>query len=387
MEELCLENNRITSLYGLLAISLKHLKKLDVSHNELNSLSGIDALQDLVQLSVESNLISSLVGLHQLGSLMELYMGNNNIAKISEIDNLRMLPKLIIVDLAGNPVCNDSCYRLYALYCVRRLKVLDGASITAEESAAAKEKYSGRLTLEKVRQVARTSYATNIQLSLGMLSDQTDCHISGKATSLDVSDIESDQSVNIATMYRHNTRMYYQTQNYEVRSHSHSAPRQVLNEKNILSLQSPYSKKNDNLEMNVLSPRLASPRKNQDAATFLMGPVHHIKLANMVVLNLSNQKLKDASVLNGAGLLNFQDLNLDHNSLTSFEDLVALPALIVLRLNHNKVSCCGSWADSKEKFCTVEVRVQHSCGWESNKILTFDELVSVKNLISNMIVF
>jgi hypothetical protein len=320
-------------------------------------------------------------------------MGNNNIAKISEIDNLRMLPKLIIVDLAGNPVCNDSCYRLYVLYCVRRLKVLDGASITAEESAAAKEKYSGRLTLEKVQQVARTSYATNIQLSLGMLSDQTDRHISGKATSyakenvLDVSDFEGDQSVNITAMYRHNTRMYYQTQKYEIGSHSHTALRQVINEENVFSLQSPYPKKNDNIEMNALSPRLTSPRKNQDTATFFMDRVDHIKLANIVVLNLSNQKLRDASVLNGAGLLNLQDLNLDHNSLTSFEDFVALPALIVLRLNHNKVSSCGSWADSKEKFCTVQVRIQFSCGWENNNFLTLDVLVSVKHLMSNMIVF
>ena len=44
------------------------------------------------------------------------------------------------------------------------------------------------------------------------------------------------------------------------------------------------------------------------------------------------------------GLQNLQDLNLDHNNITSFAALVTLPALIVLRLNHNKVDGCGSWS-------------------------------------------
>ena len=76
---------------------------------------------------------------------MELYVGNNCIASLSEIDYLKMLSKLIIVDLAGNPVCSDYRYRLYTLYRVRRLKVLDGTSVSTDEAAAAREKYRSAL--------------------------------------------------------------------------------------------------------------------------------------------------------------------------------------------------------------------------------------------------
>ena len=59
----------------------------------------------LFQLSLEMNLIRSLSGLNGLLNLMELYVGNNAIAQVREILHLRSLPKLIIVDLSGNPLC------------------------------------------------------------------------------------------------------------------------------------------------------------------------------------------------------------------------------------------------------------------------------------------
>ena len=61
---------------------------------------------------------------------------------------LKALPKLIILDLSGNPLCSAKNYRLYTIYHLRRLKVLDGVGVDAEEQAASREKYSGRLTAE-----------------------------------------------------------------------------------------------------------------------------------------------------------------------------------------------------------------------------------------------
>jgi hypothetical protein len=59
-----------------------------------------------------------------------------------------VLPRLVILDLEGNPLvaaCAD--YRHLLLYRLRHLKVLDGAPATAAELAAARAKYSGRLTM------------------------------------------------------------------------------------------------------------------------------------------------------------------------------------------------------------------------------------------------
>ena len=64
---------------------------------------------------------------------MEVYLGNNRIADSKEINNLKQLPKIIILDLSGNPFSRDPNYRIYTLFIIKKLKVLDGISIEASE--------------------------------------------------------------------------------------------------------------------------------------------------------------------------------------------------------------------------------------------------------------
>ena len=146
IEELCLEGNRISTIEGL--DNVQQLRKLELGRNRISSLSRLEHLKHLVQLSVEDNDISSLSGLAQLTSLMELYIGNNNISELREVQQLRELPKLIILDLLGNPVYREEDSRHYIVYNLRKLKVLDGLSIEATEQAQAKAKFAGKLTLE-----------------------------------------------------------------------------------------------------------------------------------------------------------------------------------------------------------------------------------------------
>jgi Leucine-rich repeat (LRR) protein len=65
-----------------------------------------------------------------------------------------LYPRLIIVDLAGNPVARAAGYREYALLHVGRLKVLDGAGVSSEEMAAVRVRYQGRLTLDLLEERA-----------------------------------------------------------------------------------------------------------------------------------------------------------------------------------------------------------------------------------------
>lgn len=67
---------------------------------------------------------------------------------LQEAERLAVLPKLVILDLAGNPLVSSSeDYRPLLLYRLRHLKVLDGLPAEPAELAAARAKYSGRLTL------------------------------------------------------------------------------------------------------------------------------------------------------------------------------------------------------------------------------------------------
>ena len=86
-----------------------------------------------MQLSLEDNKISTIQGLVSLPNLMELYLANNLIENLKEIINLMDQPKLIILDISGNTFCKDPSYRIYTLYHLKKLKVLDGISIDVNE--------------------------------------------------------------------------------------------------------------------------------------------------------------------------------------------------------------------------------------------------------------
>ena len=123
LEELSLEDNRIMKLEKVAPLLL--LTKLDLGKNKISRIEGLDSLQHLTQLSLEDNEIQRLMGLTTLTALMELYIGNNKIAKLNEVQNLKSLSKLIILDLSGNTLADDQQYRLYCIYHLRKLKVLE----------------------------------------------------------------------------------------------------------------------------------------------------------------------------------------------------------------------------------------------------------------------
>ncbi|KAG2444570.1 hypothetical protein HXX76_001315 [Chlamydomonas incerta] len=194
LEELSLEANRVSSLVGL--GGLTRLRKLQLGQNRLASLEALTGLTGLVQLSVEDNELAGLAGVEALAGLMELYAGNNKISELREVQRLRDMSKLIILDMAGNPLAGGLAsaaaaaaaaangsgsgasssqvaaaaaaaaasaasaaaaaaaaaasddYRLYVIFNVRKLKVLDGVAVAAAEQAAAKNRYAGRLTAD-----------------------------------------------------------------------------------------------------------------------------------------------------------------------------------------------------------------------------------------------
>ena len=101
-----------------------------------------------MQVSLEDNKITTLIDFPDLKNLMELYLGNNLIYNPKEIPNLKHLNKLIILDISGNPLSKDPNHRIFTLYNLKKLKVLDGISVELVEHQTAKELFTGRLTEE-----------------------------------------------------------------------------------------------------------------------------------------------------------------------------------------------------------------------------------------------
>jgi len=50
--------------------------------------------------------------------------------------------------MSGNPFSRDPNYRIYILFVVKKLKVLDGISVEVQEQQLARDLYTGRLTEE-----------------------------------------------------------------------------------------------------------------------------------------------------------------------------------------------------------------------------------------------
>ncbi len=149
-------------------------------------LGPLRTLLSLSQLSVEDNFITSFDGLQTLRSLMELYIGNNRIPALKvgwlwrlvltclctylvgacvcvcvlrmnmnlrqDIRDLKDLPKLIIVDMTGNPLVAAEDYRLYTVYFLRKLKVRaalgNPVSLTAYACLFQSERGRGCLELQ-----------------------------------------------------------------------------------------------------------------------------------------------------------------------------------------------------------------------------------------------
>ena len=179
LEELVLEENRIMKLEGL--SKLTFLKKLDLGRNKLCKLENLEALVHLTQLSIEDNQIESLSGLQHMTNLMELYMCNNRVMNLKEVQHLKTLPKLIIVDLTGNRLCKHDSYRLYCVYYLRKLKVLDGTGVDINEQHSAREKYSGKLTAEFLAEKIGHKYFEHIrELDLSSCRIREIEHLSGQ---------------------------------------------------------------------------------------------------------------------------------------------------------------------------------------------------------------
>ncbi len=77
------------------------LKELDLSHNPLKKIVGLDKLNSLTILKLIFNQLTNIDGLKQLTQLKELYLSHNQLTKIEGLEKLKQLK---ILDLSKNQI-------------------------------------------------------------------------------------------------------------------------------------------------------------------------------------------------------------------------------------------------------------------------------------------
>ena len=158
LEELSLDNNLIQSLNGL--ESLENLRKLNVNNNEIiyydESLGKSEAnvrnwdlaLNRLTYLAISNNKLLSIRFLQKFPSIVEFYASFNQLKNIRDVFHLKSLNSLAVLDIWCNPMCTDQKYRLFVIYHLKNLKSLDGSSIEQTELIEAKDLFGGKLTCD-----------------------------------------------------------------------------------------------------------------------------------------------------------------------------------------------------------------------------------------------
>ena len=111
---------------------------IDLSDNEIVKLEGFPPLSRLHTLYLSNNRIAR-VGAdlsQQIPMLKALYLTNNRLKNLADLDPLKSCKRLTHLSLLGNPVSKNPDYRLYAVYSLPALKVLDFRKVKQAEREA-----------------------------------------------------------------------------------------------------------------------------------------------------------------------------------------------------------------------------------------------------------
>lgn len=131
---LTLSNNHISTIEGLDDLKLK---TLSLSHNKLMKIENLDSLTQLQNLDLSGNNIFSLSGFTAKHRIFRLNMAENQISELDEVEHLVQIKSLWYLDLSNNPVIDQEDYRKSVVYIMQQLKELDQKVVTVEEKVAA----------------------------------------------------------------------------------------------------------------------------------------------------------------------------------------------------------------------------------------------------------
>lgn len=141
-------NQRELSIRGLkvpvienLGVTLDQYEAIDLSDNEVAKLDNFPLLTRLQNLLLHNNRIAKISeGLGRyLPKLHSLVLTNNKLANFSDIDPLADLPALTHLTLIGNPVAKLPNYRLYIIFKLPQVTILDFNKVKPAEREASKK--------------------------------------------------------------------------------------------------------------------------------------------------------------------------------------------------------------------------------------------------------
>lgn len=142
---------------------------VDLSDNDIKKLDNFPRMNRLTMLLLSNNNISrvaSSLGSTQLVNLRSLVMTNNKISSFTEIDNLSTLSKLEALSLIDNPIVQNRYYRMYVIFKLPHLKLLDFMKVKDAERSEAKRFFESSEGIAVIAKSAHDSGSTTRVVSV-----------------------------------------------------------------------------------------------------------------------------------------------------------------------------------------------------------------------------
>ncbi|XP_048590343.1 leucine-rich repeat-containing protein 9 isoform X2 [Nematostella vectensis] len=350
LEELSLEGNCISKFEGL--VRNPKLKWLNLSSNNLTILDTgmLERLPELRYLSLENNNITCLKGLQHAVELQELYLGNNLLANIREIFSLKPIPMLVILDLYGNPLVeNTANYRLFVIFHLTTLKALDGLAVESNEGNVAKDAFGGRMTTDFIAE--RLGHSNFIELR----------ELDFPHCSLRTVDLGSGE-------------MFLNLRSVNLEHNSLTSFGSLINLVNLKVL----CLNHNHIESIVTKPKATSPanagkRSGEPGNDYANPEMFNPVLTNLEVLHLGYNSIPSISGLQLSRLPNLKALFLQGNEITKVDGLEGLQDLRELVLDRNKIKCISEYSFINQ-WNLIELHI------EENRLKELSNLDHLQNL-------
>lgn len=138
-----------------LGITQDKFDVIDLTNNEIVELSNIPlTFKKLGVLLLANNNISTIDRLKELPNLSSISLVNNNIHDFKSLVNLTEVLNLTNLSLLNNPVTSLNDYRLFVIWLLPSLKILDFNKVKQKERIEATEKFGS--SLQNANELARS---------------------------------------------------------------------------------------------------------------------------------------------------------------------------------------------------------------------------------------
>lgn len=150
--ELDLRGNKIAVIENLGATE-DQFDTVDLSDNEIVKLENFPHLGRLGTMLINNNRITRInpnIG-EYLPKLHTLVLTNNRLVNLVEIDPLASLPKLRFLSLLDNNITKKPNYRLYVIYKLKSLRLLDFKKVKQKERIEAENLFASKEAEEEAK--------------------------------------------------------------------------------------------------------------------------------------------------------------------------------------------------------------------------------------------